>query len=43
MRLDVLEEFRHARKLYADLGFAPADPVSFNPLPGTDFLGLRLR
>ena len=43
MRLDVLEEFAHARTLYADLGFAPADPVSFNPLPGTDFLGLRLR
>jgi len=43
MRLDVLEEFRAARKLYAELGFVPADPVSFNPLPGTDFLGLNLR
>lgn len=43
MRLDVLEEFRHAQRLYAELGFAPADPVSFNPLPGTAFLGLSLR
>jgi GNAT superfamily N-acetyltransferase len=43
MRLDVLEEFTEARQLYAQLGFAPADAVSFNPLPGTDFLGLRLR
>jgi GNAT superfamily N-acetyltransferase len=43
MRLDVLEEFKHAQKLYAEFGFAPADPVSFNPLPGTAFLGLRLR
>jgi GNAT superfamily N-acetyltransferase len=43
MRLDVLEEFKQARKLYAELGFIPADPVSFNPLPGTEFLGLSLR
>ena len=43
MRLDVLEEFRHAQKLYAELGFTPADPVSFNPLPGTAFLGLSLK
>ena len=43
MRLDVLEEFKHAQKLYADLGFVPAAPVAFNPLPGTSFLGLRLR
>ena len=42
VRLDVLEEFTHARKLYAELGFAPAEPVSFNPLPGTAFLGLHL-
>lgn len=42
MRLDVLEEFVAARALYAQLGFVPAEPVSFNPLPGTDFLGLQL-
>jgi ribosomal protein S18 acetylase RimI-like enzyme len=43
MRLDVLAEFENARNLYADLGFAPAEPIAFNPLPGTDFLGLKLR
>ncbi|MCB2060651.1 MAG: GNAT family N-acetyltransferase [Novosphingobium sp.] len=43
MRLDVLAEFEAAQKLYADLGFVPAEPVSFSPLPGTLFLGLRLR
>jgi putative acetyltransferase len=42
MRLDVLEEFKQARKLYADIGFTAAEPVSFNPLPGTEFLGMRL-
>jgi GNAT superfamily N-acetyltransferase len=42
MRLDVLEEFVQAKALYASFGFAPADPVSFNPVPGTAFLGLRL-
>lgn len=43
MRLDVLAEFEHARKLYAAFGFAPADAVSFNPVPGAAFLGLSLR
>ncbi len=42
MRLDVLEEFAQAKRLYAGFGFVPAEPVSFNPLPGTQFLGLRL-
>ena len=42
MRLDVLAEFEQARALYRSLGFVAADPVSFNPLPGTDFLGLKL-
>lgn len=42
MRLDVLEEFKSARRLYEDFGFVPADPVSYNPLPGTAFLGLHL-
>ncbi len=43
MRLDVLAEFENARAIYESLGFAPADPISFNPLPGTSFLGLALR
>ena len=43
MRLDVLAEFVQARQLYAAFGFVPAQPISFNPIPGTDFLGLRLR
>ena len=42
MRLDVLAEFTAAQKLYADLGFVPAPAVSFNPVPGTQFLGLPL-
>ena len=42
IRLDVLEEFGSARRLYGSLGFTNADPVTFNPLPGTAFLGLRL-
>ena len=42
MRLDVLEEFAQARSLYASLGFQPAEPVTFNPVPGTSFLGLAL-
>jgi putative acetyltransferase len=43
MRLDVLEEFIQAKKLYAAFGFVAAAPISFNPLPGTEFLGLRLK
>jgi putative acetyltransferase len=42
MRLDVQAKFLPARKLYADLGFVPAEPVSFNPVPGASFLGLPL-
>jgi GNAT superfamily N-acetyltransferase len=42
IRLDVLAEFAAARRLYHDFGFRPADPIAFNPLPGTAFLGLRL-
>jgi putative acetyltransferase len=42
MRLDVLAEFTQAQKLYQDLGFEEADPISFNPLPGTRFLGRAL-
>jgi putative acetyltransferase len=43
MRLDVLAEFRSARKIYQSLGFVAAEPVSFNPVPDTSFLGLKLR
>ena len=43
IRLDVPEEFVQAKSLYDAFGFAPADPVSFNPIPGTSFLGLRIR
>ena len=42
MCLDVLPEFVAARKLYASLGFTPAPPVAFNPVPGTEFLGRDL-
>jgi putative acetyltransferase len=42
MRLDVLPEFAAARHLYESFGFKPAAPVSFNPVPGTAFLGLVL-
>lgn len=40
--LDVLPEFVAAQRLYAALGFRPAPAVSFNPVPGTQFLGLDL-
>jgi putative acetyltransferase len=43
MRLDVLEEFTQAKRLYAAFGLVPAEPISFNPLLGTEFLGLKLR
>jgi GNAT superfamily N-acetyltransferase len=40
--LDVLPEFQVAQKLYVSLGFRPAPAVAFNPVPGTQFLGLDL-
>ena len=40
--LDVLPEFRTAHDIYKSLGFRPAQPISFNPVPGTQFLGLDL-
>jgi GNAT superfamily N-acetyltransferase len=40
--LDVLPEFIAAQKLYTSMGFIPAQPVSFNPIPGTQFLALDL-
>lgn len=42
MRLDVLQEFDHARRLYLDFGFTTAQPITNNPVPGTVFLGLKL-
>ena len=42
MCLDVLPEFTAAQALYESLGFVDADPVSFNPVPGTRFLALDL-
>jgi ribosomal protein S18 acetylase RimI-like enzyme len=42
MCLDVLPEFEAAQRLYRDLGFLPAEAVSFNPVPGTQFLALDL-
>ena len=40
--LDVLPEFTAAQAIYESLGFRPAPPVTFNPVPGTKFLGLDL-
>ena len=42
MRRDVLAEFVVAQQLYAHLGFVRAEPISHNPLPGSQFLGLKL-
>lgn len=42
MCLDVLPEFVAAQRLYQSLGFVPAEPVGFNPVPGTKFLALEL-
>jgi GNAT superfamily N-acetyltransferase len=43
MRLDVLAEFEKARAIYEAIGFTAAEPVSFNPVPGTSYLGLHLK
>lgn len=40
--LDVLPEFSAAQRIYESLGFKPAAPVAFNPVPGTKFLALEL-
>jgi GNAT superfamily N-acetyltransferase len=40
--LDVLPEFEAAQQLYRSLGFFPAQAVSYNPVPGTQFLALNL-
>ncbi|MFC7366772.1 GNAT family N-acetyltransferase [Vreelandella zhaodongensis] len=40
--LDVLPEFETALALYQSYGFVPHTPVTNNPVPGTQFLGLDL-
>ena len=42
MRLDVMEKFIAARRLYENFGFVAAEPISYNPVPGASFLGLFL-
>jgi L-amino acid N-acyltransferase YncA len=42
MCLDVLPEFKAAYKLYISLGFKPHEPISFNPVKGTKYLGIEL-
>jgi GNAT superfamily N-acetyltransferase len=42
MCLDVLPEFQAAQRLYENLGFSDAPPVSFNPVPGTRFMAIQL-
>lgn len=42
MCLDVLPEFKVATHLYESIGFLPASPVTFNPVPSAMFLGLDL-
>jgi ribosomal protein S18 acetylase RimI-like enzyme len=42
MCLDVLPEFQSAQRLYENLGFSDAPPVSFNPVPGTRFMAITL-
>lgn len=41
--LDTLPSMQTARKLYAELGFAPTDSYRFNPVEGTVFLSKSLR
>ncbi|GAB2597603.1 GNAT family N-acetyltransferase [Nitrincola alkalisediminis] len=40
--LDVLPEFKTALRLYKSYGFVQHPPVTSNPVPGTEFLGLDL-
>ena len=42
MCLDVLPEFESAQQLYHSLGFVAAKAISYNPVPGTQFLALNL-
>src|SRR5439155_14213520 len=42
MRLDTIPSMSAARALYRALGFSPIAPYRFNPIPGAEFLQLRL-
>ena len=42
MRLDTLATMASARVLYESLGFRPITPYRHNPVPGAEFLELRL-
>jgi putative acetyltransferase len=42
LRLDTLPAMETARRIYASLGFVPAERYSDNPIPGVLFFELRL-
>ena len=42
MRLDTVPSMKQARQLYLSLGFAPIPAYRYNPVPGAEFLELKL-